>query len=59
MVMEKTEHALLVGKGANQFAVENRVDHVEDSALITESGMEEWKHYKQYKTAVDSLFNNQ
>lgn len=57
--MEKTEHALLVGKGANQFAVENRVDHVEDSALITESGMEEWKHYKQYKTAVDSLFNNQ
>jgi len=58
MVMEKTEHALLVGKGANQFAVENRVDHVEDSALITESGMEEWKHYKQYKTAVDSLFNN-
>jgi len=58
MVMEKTEHALLVGKGANQFATENGIDHVENSSLITENGLEEWKSFKKYKNAVDSLFNN-
>jgi len=58
MVMEKTEHALLVGKGANQFAVENGVDYVENSSLITQNGIEEWNYYKKYKSAVDSLFNN-
>jgi len=58
MVMEKTQHALLVGEGANQFAAENGVDRIEDSVLITESCLEEWKCFKKYNSAVNTLYNN-
>ncbi len=57
--MEKTEHCLLVGEGANQFANECNVPSVDQSSLVTEAALEEWKTFEKYKTAVDSLFNKQ
>lgn len=59
LVMEKTEHCLLVGDGANRFAEELNIPLVETSSLVTDACLEEWKTFQQYKTAVDSLFNNQ
>lgn len=59
MVMDKTDHCLLVGEGANKFAQECNVPTVEPSSLITEACFEDWKKYEKYKFAVDSLFNNQ
>lgn len=57
--MEKTDHCLLVGQGANKFADECGIPQVDPDSLITESVLEEWKVYEKYKHAVDSLFNNQ
>lgn len=59
MVMEKTDHCLLVGEGANIFAKECNVPNVDPSTLITEACLEEWHTFEKYKSAVDSLFNNQ
>ena len=59
LVMEKTEHCLLVGDGANIFAEELNIPLVETSSLVTDACLEEWKTFQQYKNAVDSLFNNQ
>ena len=59
MVMEKTDHCLLVGEGANMFAKECNMPNVDPSTLITEACLEEWHTFEKYKSAVDSLFNNQ
>lgn len=59
MVMEQTDHCLLVGEGANMFANECNIPNVDPSSLITEACLEEWKTFEKYKTAVDSLFNKQ
>lgn len=58
MVMEKTDHCLLVGEGAQQFAQECGVETVDPSALVTAACKAEWEQYQRYKVAVDSLFNN-
>lgn len=57
--MERTDHCLLVGEGANQFAEECGVEQVEPHTLVTAACHEEWEKYKKYKTAVDTFFNNQ
>lgn len=57
--MEQTDHCLLVGEGANKFANECNMPIVEQSSLVTETCLEEWKTFEKYKMAVDSLFNNQ
>ncbi|KAI9561701.1 hypothetical protein GHT06_012661 [Daphnia sinensis] len=59
MVMEQTDHCLLVGEGANMFANECNVPSVDPSSLVTEACLEEWQTFEKYKSAVDSLFNNQ
>ena len=59
MVMEKTDHCLLVGEGANMFAKECNVASVDPSTLVTEDCLKEWNTFQKYKSAVDSLFNNQ
>lgn len=59
MVMEKTDHCLLVGEGANKFASECNVPSVDPSTLLTEASKKEWETYEKYKCTVDSLFNNQ
>ena len=57
-VMDKTDHCLLVGEGANQFAEECDIKFVDPTTLVTAACLEEWETFKKYQTAVDSLFNN-
>ena len=57
--MDQTDHVLLVGDGANQFAREIGIETIESSNLIAEHCYNEWLTYKQYSAAVNSLFNNQ
>eukprot|EP00434_Breviolum_minutum_P038500 symbB.v1.2.034152.t1/scaffold4359.1/size40727/1 len=54
MVLEKTEHVLLAGAGAMRFAHEMGFD--KDDTLITAEAKEEWKHWREYRKNVSSLF---
>jgi len=56
-VMENTDHTLLVGKGAERQATLAGLEIVEPESLVTPEGREEWETYKQYKSAVNSLFS--
>ncbi|XP_048258966.1 isoaspartyl peptidase/L-asparaginase-like isoform X3 [Haliotis rufescens] len=57
-VLEKTEHVLLVGPGANKFASECGIPTVPDESLITDTARAELEHFRKYKTTVNQLFNN-
>eukprot|EP00105_Crassostrea_gigas_P021772 XP_011441041.1 PREDICTED: isoaspartyl peptidase/L-asparaginase [Crassostrea gigas] len=57
-VLEKTDHTLLVGKGANEFAEEIGIRTVPTDSLVTEDAREEWRHFMQFKTTVNVLFRN-
>lgn len=57
-VLEKTDHTLLVGKGANEFAEEIGIHTVPTDSLVTEDAREEWRHFMQFKTTVNVLFRN-
>jgi isoaspartyl peptidase/L-asparaginase-like protein (Ntn-hydrolase superfamily) len=52
----QTEHVLLVGKGANQFAEEMGIKEIPVSQLVTEEARREFNCYKQYGNAVEELF---
>ncbi|XP_050404142.1 isoaspartyl peptidase/L-asparaginase isoform X2 [Patella vulgata] len=58
MVMEKTDHVLLVGEGANKFAGEMGVPHVSIDSLISDYAREEWERFSksEYKSAVNTMF---
>ncbi|KAK3608611.1 hypothetical protein CHS0354_042609 [Potamilus streckersoni] len=56
LVMEKTEHVLLVGKGANQFAEEVEMKTVPMSELVTDEAMWEFENFKQYGNTVTQFF---
>lgn len=58
LVMEKTDHVLLVGQGANIFAREMGVKEVPKTDLVTPEAVMYWERYSKYKVAVDDLFNN-
>ncbi|XP_062595489.1 isoaspartyl peptidase/L-asparaginase-like [Saccostrea cucullata] len=57
-VMEKTDHTLLVGQGANEFAEEIGIHTVPTDSLVTEDAREEWRHFMKFKTTVNALFRN-
>lgn len=57
-VMEKTDHVLLVGNGANQFAEEIGMERVQTEELVTEEGRKEYEHFLKFKTTVNVLFRN-
>ncbi len=53
LVMEKTPHVILAGKGAQQFALENGFE-VEN--LLTEKSLQEWEEWKKtskYKPVIN------
>ncbi|XP_070535827.1 isoaspartyl peptidase/L-asparaginase-like [Ptychodera flava] len=56
LVMEKTHHCLIVGKGANMFAKEMGIEEVPPETLLTDSSKAEWEHYKKYQKTVSDLF---
>ncbi|XP_042189415.1 isoaspartyl peptidase/L-asparaginase [Callorhinchus milii] len=55
-VMEKTDHVMLSGAGANQFAASLGIEEVSTEELVTQHAREEWGQYK-YSDAVSNLFN--
>ncbi|ESO86204.1 hypothetical protein LOTGIDRAFT_179430 [Lottia gigantea] len=62
LVMEKTDHVLLVGEGANKFAKEMGVPRVEIESLVSPHAKEEWErktvgHDTVGAVAVDSMGN--
>lgn len=56
-VMEKTDHCLIVSKGAEKFAEEIGMETVNGEELITKEMREEWKRFGKYDAAVSGLFN--
>lgn len=58
LVMEKTEHALIVSKGANKFAEEMGVPTVPMETLVTETARNEWRRYMQYNETIEDLFSS-
>jgi isoaspartyl peptidase/L-asparaginase-like protein (Ntn-hydrolase superfamily) len=54
--MEKTEHTLVVGAGAEQLAQSTGLELVNQDYLVTPEGRREWETYKKYSKAVSSLF---
>ncbi len=57
MVMEKTEHVLLVGEGANVFAREMGVPEVDPSELVSEEQKKIWEDFNMYGSVVEAQMN--
>ena len=57
-VMEETDHVMLVGKGANQFAVEVGIPEVNPMELVNSVAKQDWENFKKYKTVVRDHFNH-
>ena len=58
-VMDSTPHCLLVGDGAQAFAVEQGIEIVPTESLVTEEAVKQYAEYKQqYKSVVGDLFND-
>ena len=56
MVMEKTNHVMLIGQGANEFAWEMGVPKIDPLELVTEQSRTMWEEFKRYGQVV-SLIN--
>lgn len=59
LVMEKTDHVLLVGAGANKFAAKQGIPEVPPSELVTAEAREQFEAIQQYQPGVDWLFRQQ
>ncbi|XP_003726996.1 isoaspartyl peptidase/L-asparaginase [Strongylocentrotus purpuratus] len=57
-VMEETDHALLVGHGANRFASEMGIEKVPTSDLVTEDARRTWEECRKFKKTVDVFFSS-
>ncbi|KAH8044632.1 beta-aspartyl-peptidase [Aureococcus anophagefferens] len=56
-VMERSEHVLLCGAGADAFAREIGVEALSADDLVTAAAREEYEQMKTYPTTVETLFN--
>ncbi|XP_033762526.1 isoaspartyl peptidase/L-asparaginase-like [Pecten maximus] len=56
-VMEKTDHTLIVGKGANKFAEEVNAVTLPTNQLVTETARREWEELMKFRTTVTKLFS--
>ncbi|XP_076830447.1 isoaspartyl peptidase/L-asparaginase isoform X2 [Brachyhypopomus gauderio] len=56
-VMEKTNHVMLTGRGANLFAESIGVPTLPTQALVSEQERNQWEHYKHYDVAIKEYFN--
>ena len=57
-VMERTEHVMLIGQGANEFAREVGVAEVEPEQLLSAEAKRKWEDYKKYNKVVSAIFND-
>ena len=56
--MERTEHVMLIGQGANEFAREVGVAEVEPEQLLSAEAKRKWQDYVKYNKVVSDIFNN-
>ena len=57
-VMERTEHVMLIGQGANEFAREVGMAEVEPEQLLSAEARRKWEDYIKYNKVVSDIFNN-
>jgi len=53
LVMEKTKHVMLCGKGADDFAAKSGLKPVDPSYFITPSRLEAWKKWKSAASSIE------
>lgn len=58
LVMERTEHVLLVGDGATQFAREQGIPIVANEELVTAAARAEYEAMAAFPNSVSQLFND-
>ena len=58
MVMEKSDHVMLVGKGANLFAQEMKIPTVDPKELVSDFSKEELAKQSIYNRVIDTSFVN-
>ena len=54
----QTEHTLLVGSGADEFAAKHGVKTKPTDELVTDMARKEYEHFLKFKTVVDVSFRN-
>uniref|UniRef100_A0A803K7P8 Isoaspartyl peptidase/L-asparaginase n=1 Tax=Xenopus tropicalis TaxID=8364 RepID=A0A803K7P8_XENTR len=59
LVLEKTSHSMLTGKGADAYAEKLNIARVSRDELVTEYAIQEWEQYHKYKQSVTNLFNTE
>lgn len=59
MIMEKTEHVMLVCDGALKFAQEIGMQEVPPKKLVTQQAIDEWTQYKKFQKTIDSLYRRE
>ena len=57
MVMEKTDHVMLMGKGANKFAENVGAKRASTDELISLANKQKRDHFSQYSSVVEDVFN--
>lgn len=57
LVMEKTEHTMLVGAGANRFAAEQGICKVSAETLVTAEAKADFERFKTYGISVMTNFS--
>jgi beta-aspartyl-peptidase (threonine type) len=58
MVMENSPHVLLIGKGAEQFAKEQKLEMVDNSYFITEKSLEQIRRIKALENKEEGLLKS-
>ena len=55
--MEKTDHVMLIGEGAKEFARERGIPDVSTEELMSPEMKQKWKNFTKYKNVVGKMFN--
>ena len=56
LVMEKTDHVMLVGAGADKFAREMGIPEVSREELVSDIAKKEWESHTRFNTVVHDCF---
>lgn len=55
LVLEKSEHMMLAGAGAEQFAMENGFPLCDQDELISDAAREEWRRFREQSTTAENM----
>ena len=58
LVMDRTDHVMLVGEGADKFAREMGIPEVSKEELVSDIAKREWESHTKFNTAVRDCFYN-